>query len=135
MTDSGTTYYSSELDEDDEEEDNSHSTATTVYVAAAKRTSNAANNLSNLAKQIVQQNNTEKSRLVKKFLSTREAFVQALKKRNDLAANHDFGYAIIQRENKNAEHLWSESSDLPPPLPELIMVSFFLLLNNYIIVV
>ena len=59
--------------------------------------------------------------LVRKFLSTRESLLQALKKRNEMASVGDFGYSVIQRKNKSGEQ-WSESSDLPPSLPELIMV-------------
>jgi hypothetical protein len=108
--------------DDDEQEDNS--AATTVYVAK-----NASNNLEALTKQRIQRNeNSTTVGLVKKFLSTRESFLQALKKRSDLAGT-DFGYSIIQRRNKETEQ-WSESSDyLPPSLPELIMVSLILSKN------
>jgi hypothetical protein len=122
LTGSGTTYYSSELDEDksgDEEEDLSD--VTTIYVAA-KRASNAANNLDNFINQVSQRNeHSERSTagLVKKFLSTRETFLQALKRRNDSGVADLSDYAVIQRKNKDQS--WNDSY-LPPALPKLIMV-------------
>lgn len=121
MTDSGTTYYSSELDEDEED----LSDVTTIYVAA-KRASNAANNLDNFINQVSQRNeHPERSTvgLVKKFLSTRETLLQALKKRNELTTGPDLGgYAVIQRKNKDPnEQPWNDSY-LPPALPKLVMV-------------
>lgn len=117
LTGSGTTYYSSELDE---EEDEDLSGATTVYVAAKR----ASNSFDKFLSQVVQQNDhPERSTvgIVKKFLSTRESLLQALKKRNDMVKGADFGYSVIQRKNKE-ERSWSEASDLPPALPKLMMV-------------
>ncbi|KAI6230037.1 Protein of unknown function DUF2216 domain containing protein [Aphelenchoides fujianensis] len=128
LTTSGTTYGSSELDDEEEEDEEEDSTATTVYVAA-KKTAGEAKNSQEGALEF-----GEKTRagLVRKFLHTRERFLQNIKKRSELppaTPPHSNGYAQIQRPTVRIGDEavdWSEGDDLPPKMavPRIFTAGF-----------
>ncbi|KAI6237719.1 hypothetical protein M3Y95_00294700 [Aphelenchoides besseyi] len=120
LTDSGTTYGSSVLDDEDiDQEEDEDSTATTVYTGANLEPKTTRETL-------IDYNEKSRTALVRKFLSTRERFLQSIKKRAELPPqipqHNSNGYAVIQRplarigEATKNQMNWSDSDDLPPKL-------------------